>query len=199
MAASAPPTVHDGEGLRITLSGLAGLTVDQNGQKLLTAPFVLQCGPMEEFAITRQFTMGNYDTVTGTQYARRGSNQLRVWSFDSLAMRMGRKEGVPASDPNSLEPSWVPFPALNQGVPVGPDWYAGQLATLLYSGAPFKFTAAYTGYPAPIMHCYAVLLQYNEGYKAGEDDAIYFEQLSFSEWRDPTIKQIGLAKATGTK
>jgi hypothetical protein len=211
------------DGLQITLSAIKGLTVDPStGTQLLTSPLVLQCPPMEEFAVTRQFTTGNYDTITGTSYTRRGSKQLRVWQFDTLAMRMGVVQGTivatpGVANPNApipagsgaassipgnarLAPGWIPFPMVDgSGVPLDPSWYAQQIGTLHDSGAPFKFVGAYTGVARPLIHCYANILQYNESYEAGEDDAIYFKGLSFSEWRDPNQPQTGLGTPKGQK
>lgn len=196
-------------GMKITLSEIRGLTVNENGARLLTAPLIFQCGPMDELAITRQFVMGNYDTVYDGQFTRRGSKQLKVWTFDTLAVAVGATSYVDYS------PSWVSYPTFQPGAfrqksgiaVVDPSWYAQQLATLSEAGCPFRFTAstpvlwqngvAVGASVIPVINVPAVFLQYNEGYKAGENDAIYFEQMSFSEWRDPSISQKGLGKGTG--
>lgn len=204
------------EGLLIKLSEIPGLTVDGNGKRLLTSPFVFQCPPMNEFKVTRQYTFGNYDTIYDGQYTRRGSLQLKVWSFDTLAMYLG----VNADNPHRHEPRWVPFANYDgktfmqwQGQTIGvnrpttPEWYARQLANLHFSGAPFKFSASWAATKSdfsldgasiePVILTNATLLQYDEDYKAGEGDAIYFEGCSFQEWKDPTIKQSGLGKPKG--
>lgn len=223
-----------GEGLKVTLTAIPGLTVDAGGKQLLTLEFLFQIPPLEEFAITRQFTMGNYDTIVGKQYTRRGSNQLRMWQFDTLVMRQGHQQsafqfpetkripipGLPgatrrinaapgvANGANVgatlspyLTPGWVPFPQVDGGTgrPFPPDWWAGQLQKVFNAGAPFRFTAGYRGVPAPIISCPAVLLQYNEAYEAGEDDAIYFKGLQFSEWRKPVLSEHHEGKPTNRK
>lgn len=184
------------EGMRITLSGLGGgLTVDLKGKRLLPAPFVFQCPPLEEFKVTHAFTMANYDTLYDGQFARRGSRQLMTWSFDTLVMEIGLNEAH-----NRHAPGWIPFPQWRRvGVPHPPSFWTNQLKHLHDAGAPFKFVAEYEEWNAgqhgfapisgPMLSTAAVLLGFSETHKHGEGDAIYLEGVSFSEWRDPTIGQ----------
>jgi hypothetical protein len=180
-----------GEGLRVVLHELKkpkNITVDFNGRPLLKTPLVLQCGPMEELAITRQFTTNNYDTVSRISYTRSGARQLRVWQFDTLAMYLALQPD------GKTNPGFVPWPTISNGQVLPPEHYAELLGSIHDSGAPFLFTVGYPFVAKPILSCPANLLQYNESYEAGEIDAIYFKGLSFSEWRDPLVKEKGKAE-----
>lgn len=110
-------------------------------------------------------------------------------------------------------PTWVPYPAFNNGKktdPVAPAWYVDQLDKLVASGAPFKFVATFPNGAnlqpgiqvsaksvSPTLSCYAQLLSFQETYNAGEGDAIYLTSMSFSEWRDPLQAQRGLGAGGG--
>lgn len=188
-----------GEGLRLVLSAIKhpkNITVDDKGRPLLQTPFTFQCGAMEEFPITRNFTQTSYDTIVGKSYSRRGSNQLKTWQFDTLAMEMRVMDSS-----GRLSPGWVPFPEVSgAGASLQPqpaDWYAQQMEAISDSGAPFKFVAHYVGQTRPILNCMATLLEYNESYEAGEIDAVYFKGVQFQEWRDPEVKEAGLGRNQG--
>lgn len=169
------------DGLKITISGIGnGLTVDKNGRPLLPVPFVFQCPPLEEFSIAHTFNMGTYDTIDDDQFLRRGSRQLDTWSFDTLSMYLG-DDGY-----GHHRPGWVPYPTRE---PQGrqfqrPEWYKDHLVDLHNAGAPFRFVANFRN-STTIRRTYAVLTAFNEVYRHGEGDAIYFQGVSFQEWRDP--------------
>ena len=169
------------DGLKVTLSALGnGLTVNKQGRALLPKPFVFQCPPLEEFQIAHTQSFGTYDTIDDDQYSRHGSRQLDTWQFDTLAMYLG--EDVQGH----YAPQWVPYPTPeptgNQYYP--PEWYRQQLWDLHNAGAPFRFVAAFR-LSTTIRRAYAVLTGFNEVYKHGEGDTIYFSSVAFSEWRDP--------------
>jgi hypothetical protein len=135
---------------------------------------------------------------------------LKTWQFDTLAMDLGSDAaGRPL-------PRWVPFPQANApGSFVGPDWYLEQIERVHDAGCPFRFTAHLPAYFAPLVKnahgkkvrpleagtsvgitatTSAVLLGFNETHTMGEDDTIYFQGVSFSEWRDGTESQRGLGQ-----
>lgn len=177
-----PQEAPRSDGLKITLSGIGnGLTVNAKGRPLLPHPFVFQCPPLEEFQISHVFNFGTYDTINNDQFNRRGSRQLDTWTFDTLALYMGRDiHGHSA-------PSFVPYPTHqphtdHQFYP--PEWYRGQLVDLLTAGSPFRMVMAFHK-STTIRRTFAVLTAFNEVYKHGEGDSIYFEGVAFSEWRDP--------------
>lgn len=188
------------DGLKVTISGIgSGLTVDKNGRKLLPVPFIFQCSPLEEFAIAHTFNMGTYDTIDNDQFLRRGSRQLDTWSFDTLAMYLGvvpqthhvshhkgPRKPVRHAPNRTHAPSWVPYPTREpQGLQFRrPEWYRDQLVALHNAGAPFRFVASFQD-STTIRRVYAVLTAFNEVYKHGEGDSIYFQSVTFSEWRDP--------------
>jgi hypothetical protein len=163
---------------------------------------VFQCPPMEEFKIARQFTFTDYDTVTGMQFSRRGSLQLRTWEFDTLIMEIGASE-----DAFRYTPGWVPYPQFSSpGRPVAPAWFLQQIETLHNSGAPFRFAAAFPNAQSSVaessrsltvLYTSAVLTAYTEGHRAGEGDAVYLEGVQFTEWRDPYIQQRALRSGNG--
>lgn len=162
-----------GEGLKITLSALPGLTVDENGKQLLRQDFVFQCPPLEEFKVARAYVFGNYDTIEDGQFTRRGSRQLKTWQFDTLVMEMGTTtharngQFIPAgrlatadgrTDPAvrlapqfdataRRSPGWVPFPVYDGStrLPVPPAWFVKQLDAVHDAGCPFKLVASWAG------------------------------------------------------
>jgi hypothetical protein len=169
------------DGLKVTISAFGnGLTVNKQGRPLLPRPFVFQCPPLEQFTIAHQQNFGTYDTIDDDQYSRRGSRQLDTWSFDTLAMYLG----VDAQ--GRYEPSWVPYPTReSHGLQYqAPEWYRKQLWDLHDAGSPFRFVAAFKR-STTIRRTYATLTAFNEDYKHGEGDVIYFSAVSFQEWRDP--------------
>jgi hypothetical protein len=130
------------QGMKITLSALPnGLTVDKNGNKLLSADFIFQCPPMNQFPVTRAFTTNNYDTIENVQYSSLISNQLKQFPFDTLVMELGVENNSQlqyeadagardAENPSLKElrklerykvsvtsrdhtPAWVPYPQFN--------------------------------------------------------------------------------------
>jgi hypothetical protein len=171
-------TVYGNEGLKITLTDIPGLSVDQYNRAIFGSPFVFQCGPMEQYTITRTFNMGSYDTVDDDQYSRRGSRQLNTWQFDTLFMYIGWDET------NTLLPTWVPYP---DEWHKEAEWYRTVLRNCFAVGAPFAYSASYSD--SLIHSTYATLMAFNEDYKFGEEDAIYFSGVSFQEWRDPRGSQ----------
>lgn len=161
-----------GEGLKLTLSALPGLTVDEHGRPLLAQPFVFQCPPLEEFKIARAFTFGNYDTIEDGQFTRRGGRQLKTWEFDTLVMEMGTTtharngQFIPAGRIATADgtdrtvrlapkfdatarrsPGWVPFPVYDGStrLPVPPAWFVKQLDAVHDAGCPFKLVASWAG------------------------------------------------------
>lgn len=66
-----------------------------------------------------------------------------------------------------------------------PEWYAMQLRSLFYAGAPFRYVAEFLN-STTLHRAFAVITAFNEDYKHGEGDSIYFSGLSFMEWRDPS-------------
>jgi hypothetical protein len=169
------------DGLKVTISAIGnGLTVNKRGRALLPHPFVFQCPPLEEFQIAHVFNMGTYDTIDDDQFLRRGSRQLDTWSFDTLAMYLG------VGPHGHYQPDWVPYPTHERHSRQyhRPEWYKDQLVDLHNAGSPFVFKAAFKQ-STTIRRAYAVLTGFNEVYKHGEGDAIYFSGVSFTEWRDP--------------
>jgi hypothetical protein len=169
------------DGVKLTISGIGnGLTVDKNGRPLLPVPFVFQCSPLEEFSIVHAFNFGTYDTIDDDQFVRRGSRQLDTWAFDTMAMYLG-DDGY-----GNHRPAWVPYPTRESSGSQyqRPEWYRDQLWALFDAGSPFKF-AAHFKHSTTIRRTFAVLTAFNEVYKHGEGDTIYFQGVSFQEWRDP--------------
>jgi hypothetical protein len=161
---------------------------------------VLQCGANENYTITRTFNSGVYDTIDDDQFARRGSRQLNQWTFDTLFLYLG------ADAQGNPSPNWVPFPrkeakpgplpmvgGIGGGYPSTgvqyerPEWYVGQLRDIFVAGSPFKYVASFPD-GSIIQDTHATILSFNEEYRHGEADAIWFTAFTFQEWRDPRGK-----------
>lgn len=156
-----------GEGLRIRLSSIAGVT----DKSVLRTPYYFQCPPMDDFARTHSFNHSKYTAMAG-EFVRPSGRALTPLSFRTIVVEWGAFV--------------VEF---NYDLPA----LVGSLIEINEAGTPFDLLVAHRYNEEAEIHMDAVLESVTVTETAGEQDARYLD-LQFSEYRDPTTKRKGKKK-----
>jgi hypothetical protein len=177
--AEANQQTFDAEGMRIILQPIPFLT--EKG--LLPTPdgVVLQCPPLDQFAVAYSHSHNDYETFK-RQQSRAGVPQLATISFDTLVVDWGtyavNQRAV--TEERTLKDT------------------TNRLKRLCLSGTPFQLIATHVHHPqkAKNLHKHAewfgnvTLRQFTVTEKAGEGDARYLN-VAFTEYREATQPKKG--------
>lgn len=156
------------EGLKVALKPIQGVT--PSGLLGGKAGIVLQCPPLDAFAVSYAHSHNDYETLSAQQ-SRKGVPQLATIQFQTLAVDVASY-------------------AVNQDAP-SPEAMTARLRALCLSGEPFLLDAYHThhGHTPELpggseWRGYVTLRQFTATEKAGEGDARYLD-VAFTEYRVP--------------
>lgn len=150
-----------GQGMRIRLSYIHGVTHKKLRKDL---PFYFQAPPLDSFAPSYAHAHGDYDTIEGVQYSRRGSKQLATVSFSTV--------NVIENHP------WVIHHAHWRWGPV-----TRMFKEIVDRGYPLRLVTWDRGQRTPELDMPVTLRSFVPTEKANEPDARYYD-LDFVQWRD---------------
>lgn len=157
---------HRGEGLRVQLSAIPGVTQGK-AKKILRTPYRFQCPPLDEFKHPTTRNLTRWTNYQGIEFSGRGGMALKELTFRTLVVEWG--SFVTMYDYN-IEP------------------LVNELKGLVKAGYPFELLATHRYGEDPEVHMDAFLTDVQVTENAGEVDARYLD-LTFVAFRDPTAKR----------
>lgn len=173
-----PEFIAREDGLRIILERIPGLTK----KGVLSTRYLFTVPPLNNFSRTRSHSHTEYETLSAGQFSRPGGRELMAIQFETMFVAYKPNWGLVDEDAN-----WNPNPRLL-------TW---ELEDIVDSGTPFVFTAYDPVFPQRNeFRMWATLRSIEVDMRAGEDDARYIN-VSFREFRDPTVIERGRKKAKG--
>lgn len=176
-----------GDGLRVRLMAVPGLTGRELSSGALAEPFRFQCPPLNSFSVEYAYSHTDYETVGLGQVSRKGGRQLRTVSFESLFVDFGTwTVATLAGEKGETTASKI---ALS----------LERLAQIVESGDPFQLTVMHPdGFDSVAeglredalveLDMWATMRSFSQEERAGEGDARYVS-VSFTEYVEPLVSR----------
>lgn len=184
--------VYSGEGLRLRVKRIDGITSRRLSDGALAIPMHFQCPPLEGFRVEYSHGHSDYETMGKGQISRKGGRQLRTVSFDTVFVDWGSYTVAELPGDGDESPS-----QMSNAIE--------RLIEIAESGEPIQLTCSHEGgsfasgkiYEAALteLDMRATMRSFSHEEKAGEGDARYLA-MSFTEYVDPvaTRNKLGSGK-----
>lgn len=168
MSLASQPTIRKGQGLRLRLEKVPGLTLGAS-RRILRTPYYFQCPPMDSFAIPTGRTHNRRTNYKGNEFSARGGIPLKSITFRTLVVE------------------WGAFVIENN---YDLDQLIGDLERLAQNGWPFRLLATHSYDREAELDLIAVLESVSREEVAGETDTRYLD-LTFAEYDAAEVKRKG--------